>query len=370
MRVGFDITQAVKRGRRGIGHYIVSLLRACETTDCGVQPVLFIRDQRWRARRLVEDLVPDAPRRWLLGPFGDPSREIEVFHGMGTRLPWRASVPRTFTCHDLRILDPADDYQPDRPATAGRRMHTTIRRADGILCPTEYGRRRLMHHAPDFDPVRIAVVPHGVDHERFRPRDAHETAAAARRYGLDGEYVVQVGRLLPHKNAECSLRAYAGSRAASEGVDLAFLGGRPEPPYRAHLRTFAAELGIGERVHWVEEIEDDDLPLLYGGARLLLQPSFYEGFGLPVLEAMASGLPGIVADNTCLPEVTGGAWPTVSPREPEQLRLEMDRLLFNTDAHRVAVEAGLGRASEFTWTRTARKTAGFLMEMRDWGRDM
>lgn len=358
MRVGLDITQAVKLRGRGIARYIREVTPRLGDPALGLQPTCCIRGHRWWRRGLVAEMAPAAPRSWLPLPFWMTTGNLDLFHSFGNHLPARCGVPRTFTVHDFRSLDRG-------PAHGARRsrLRRNIERADGILCLTEHGRERLLHHYPDFDPRRLAVVPHGVDRDRFCPQDPERARAAAARQGLDRPFLIQLGSWFPHKNLELSIRGYARSRARAEGYLLAFVGGGASPAYAASLAELAAGEGVGDSLRWIENVSGDELPLLLSAAAALLQPSRYEGFALPLLEAMAVGVPGVVSDSSCLPEVSGGIWPVAGQDDPAAFAAGMDHMALDPAARAAAVQAGLERAARFTWDETARRTAEFFRQV-------
>lgn len=358
MRVGLDITQAVKVMGRGIARYIREVTPRLADPACGLEATCCIRGHRWWRRGLVADMAPGAPRSWLPLPFWMTTGNLDLFHSFGNHLPAWCGVPRTFTVHDFRSLDRG----PERGARRSR-LRRNIERADGILCLTEHGRARLLHHYPDFDPRRLAVVPHGVDRDRFFPRDPGQARAVAARLGLDRPYFIQLGSWFPHKNLELSIRAFARSRARDEGYLLAFVGGGASAAYAASLAALAEGEGVSGSLRWIGNVSGDELPLLLSAAAALLQPSRYEGFALPLLEAMAAGVPGVVSDSSCLPEVSGGIWPIAGQDDPEAFAAGMDRMALDPVARAAAVQAGLERSSRFTWDETARRTAEFFRQV-------
>ncbi|MGK2926558.1 MAG: glycosyltransferase [Lysobacterales bacterium] len=357
MRVGLDITQAVKRRGRGIAHYIRELLPRLAEPELGLEPTCCIRGDRWWRRALVADLAPGLPRAWIPVSAWMSVGGLRLFHSFGNHLPARSRVPLSFTVHDFRALDraPGDG--------GGDRLRRNIERAGGVLCLTEHGRARLLHHYPNFDPARLAVVPHGVDGQRFRPQDPGLVRDTTRRLGLERPYFVQLGSWFPHKNLELSIRAFARSRARAEGFLLAFVGGGAGAEYRASLARLAQETGVADALRWIEDVSGDDLPRLLAGAAALLQPSRYEGFALPLLEAMAVGLPGVVSDSSCLPEVSGGIWPIAGQDDAEAFAAGMDAMALDGPARAAASAAGLRRAADFSWERTARLTADFFRQV-------
>ena len=120
---------------------------------------------------------------------------------------------------------------------------------------------------------------------------------------------------------------------------------------------------MSESLRWIENVSGNDLPPLLSASAALLQPSRYEGFALPLLEAMAVGVPGVVSDSSCLPEVSGGIWPIAGQDDPGAFASGMDRMVLDSESRTAAIEAGLLRAAEFTWEETARRTAAFFRKV-------
>lgn len=358
MRVGLDITQAVKRKGRGIARYIREILPRLADPELGLQPSYCIRSDRWWRRSLVAGLQPETPRAWLPFPAWMSVGGLELFHSFGNHLPSRSRVPLTFTIHDFRALD-----RPRERGIGGDRLRRNIERSSGVVCLTEHGRNRLLSHYPDYEPSRLAVVPHGVDRQRFRPRDPQQASAVALRLGMDRPFFIQIGSWFPHKNLDLSIRAFARSKARSEGFMLAFVGGGATSSYASELDELARSEGVAGQIRWIEDAAGDDLPLLLSASKALLQPSRYEGFALPLLEAMAAGVPGVVSDSSCLPEVSGGIWPIAGQDDPDGFAAGMDAMALDENIRSNAIRAGLDRAAGFTWERTARRTVEFFRQV-------
>ena len=358
MKVGFDVTQAAKKQGRGIARYIRALLPELVGAMPELEPVLHLRDQRWWRQSLVDDLLPDAERRPLLGPLASPRRDLDHFHSLGNHLPWLCPSPRSFTLHDLRSLD-----MPSRRPFSTSRVRRNVRRAHAVVVLTEHGKSRLLHHFPSLSEHQVSVIPQGVDLERFAPRDPEVSAAFAASLGIKQPFLLQLGSWFPHKNLELSIRAFACSEVRGQGCQLVFVGGGASKDYGASLRQLAEKEGVGDSVRWVENVAGGQLPDLFSSASVLLQPSFYEGFGLPVLEAMASGTPGVVADASCLPEVAGDAWPSAPSDNPEAFASAIDSVALDAVARERSIALGLKRAQEFSWHRTGAATAAFLRKV-------
>ncbi|HEX9792926.1 MAG TPA: glycosyltransferase, partial [Planctomycetota bacterium] len=221
------------------------------------------------------------------------------------------------------------------------------------------GRQRLLHHFPDFPAERVRAVHLGVDHTHFRVPAPERVAATKARLGLKRPFLLQVGLLDRHKNPETSLAAFADSCARAEGWELVFAGGEAGDQRRI-LEERARALGVADSVRLLGGVSGAELPQLYAAAGLLLFPSWYEGFGLPVLEAMACGTAGVASSACGIPEIAAAAWPLADPAAPEAFAAAVDRLLQSPDRIDAARRSGLGHAARFTWERCVKETIGFL----------
>jgi glycosyltransferase involved in cell wall biosynthesis len=225
------------------------------------------------------------------------------------------------------------------------------RRARRVITPSEFSRQELAEGL-DLDPERVSVVPNGV-HERFSP--SADPEPVRRSFGLRDPYVLVVGTRIARKNF-VSLRA-ARRRLDELGVNLVAAGSG-----RAYMRS-----GESPPMRPLGYVPEDDLPGLYAGALALAMPSLYEGFGLPVLEAMASGVPVVAADRSALPENCGGAALLVDPNDADALADALVIAATDEKVRRYLIEHGLARAAGFSWNRSAELTdavIGDLLEAR------
>jgi glycosyltransferase involved in cell wall biosynthesis len=209
------------------------------------------------------------------------------------------------------------------------------------------------------DPARISVTHLGVD-ARFRPPDPEERAAFLQRQQLVRPYILAVGTLEPRKNLPGLLRAYA--RLAPEVPhDLVLVGA--EGWLTGEIHATLEKLRLGGRVRMTGFVADDDLPHWYGGADLFAFASLYEGFGLPVVEAMACGVPVVTSNVSSLPEVAGDAAVLVDPADVDAIADGLRRVLTDTDLARRLRHSGLKRAARFTWEQTAARTVAVYREV-------
>jgi glycosyltransferase involved in cell wall biosynthesis len=183
------------------------------------------------------------------------------------------------------------------------------------------------------------------------------------RFGLPESYVVCLGAVQPRKNLARLLEAWATVQARGEGGDAVLaIAGRPKQEAGAYA-ALADRLGIADTVRWLGYVADDDLPVLLAGARCLVFPSLYEGFGLPVVEAMAVGCPVITSDTTSLPETAAGAALLVDPLSPTAIASAIARLLSDEPERARLREIGLARAAKLSWTRSAEVLAGVYTDV-------
>jgi glycosyltransferase involved in cell wall biosynthesis len=269
--------------------------------------------------------------------------------------PRRAVV----TIHDLGYL-----YYPEAHPGARRlylRLSTlwNARRATRIIAISESTKRDIVQHCR-LPASKIEVVPHGVD-ARFRPvSDAEQLGRVRERYGTGPSYVLCVGTVQPRKNLLRLIEAWAEyvkhARAPAPTLVLAGKQGwLAEAIYRR-----PQELGIADRVRFTGYVAGDDLPALIGGALAYVMPSLYEGFGMPILEAQACGMPVLASPISSLAEAAGDAALFVDPLDVRSIAEGIARIVEDAELRARLRERGLRRVTTWTWERTARETLRVL----------
>jgi glycosyltransferase involved in cell wall biosynthesis len=183
----------------------------------------------------------------------------------------------------------------------------------------------------------------------MRPMSAEDRADARARLKLPERFILFVGTVEPRKNLETLLDAWAMMRDRPDLVVVGSWGWLYEPVKEKMAR-------LGPRLHHLDSVDPDELPAIYNLARILAHPAWYEGFGLPPLEAMACGTPVVVSDRSSLPEVVDGAALVVPADQPDAWRKELERVLSDTDLAADLRHRGILRAAEFSWSRSARMT--------------
>lgn len=240
--------------------------------------------------------------------------------------------PIVFTIHDLIHLDVADESSRFKILYYDRVVRPAVHRARRVLTVSEYSRHRLLEWS-GVSPEQVVVVGNGVD-PAFSPH------GPVHRPGFP--YVLYMRNTKPHKNVPKLLEAFAQLQYPELRL---MLSGKPDDDTR-HL---ALRLGILDRVVFAGRIPEEELPAYYRGATVVTMPSLYEGFGLPALEGMASGIPVVVSETTSLPEVVGEAGVLVDPTSAESIAAGLDQVLGDSELRARLRTLGLERAKQFNW---------------------
>lgn len=301
---------------------------------------------QWRAGSAPADLYHIVEHGYgHLGFSLDPCRTVITFHD---------AMLLKFRAREL----PVDPY-PRLTILAHRAGLVAIKRAARIIAISESSRNDLIRFT-GVDPERVRIILQGVS-RRFAPAEVRpdEELATSDRTGLPR--ILHVGHCGSYKNIEGILRALPRAiRLFGEPIQFVKAGG----PFTAAQRSLISELGIEDHVVHLGPVPDERLPHIYREADLLVMPSLYEGFGLPVLEAMASGTPVLAANRGSLPEVVGNAGLLVDdPTDPDALAGAIVQGLGDTRLRRDLRARGLVRAATFTWERTARETLEVYREV-------
>jgi glycosyltransferase involved in cell wall biosynthesis len=283
---------------------------------------------------------------------------LDLFHGTMNVLPRRLPCPGIVTIHDLAFLRWPEQVPARRHRYLSAGVRDAARRAARIVAVSESTRADVVE-LMGVDPDRVAVTHLGVD-PRFRPPGDGERAAFRERKRIVRPYVLAVGNLEPRKNLPALLRAFA-LLAPDVPHDLVLVGA--EGWLTGEIHATLAALRLGDRVRMTGFVGDDELIAWYGAADLFVYPSLYEGFGLPVVEAMACGVPVVTSNVSSLPEVAGDAAVTVGPRDDDAIADGMRRVLTDAALANDLRRRGWRRAAEFTWGRTAAQTVAVYREV-------
>lgn len=365
VRIGIDANPVVG-DRGGVGWHVYHLLRALLDLKEEVEFVGYVKPgsllngqlEGWEGQaRLSWVEAGRWARRWR----GKLDR-LDLYHGTNFKLQTSGCFGAVVTVHDLWL----DRYPRYSQKLFGQRasFHRTKRtawRARKVITVSEYSARDIesLYGLPR---DRVVIIPNGVS-ENFRPTvDEQGMAGLRQRFGLSTErFILFVGGADPRKNHQTLLRAFARRLDRLKEYSLVLVGDIHHR-FGDMLQT-AKTLGLERQVVCTGRLPITDIRLLYSHTDLFVFPSIYEGFGMPVLEAMACGAPVITSNRTALPEVAGDAALLVNPEDGEELGEAIVRVLEDRALRVMLKEKGLERARQFTWEKAARRTLALYREL-------
>jgi len=271
--------------------------------------------------------------------------------------PWGARN-MVVTLHDIGMIDLASFWTKARPGLAGMLFRAAARKASALITVSSFAAERIADHFA-VSPDRLHVVYNGVDHACFRRPNAAESGKLSgdvlQRYGLCPDFILYPAHTHHHKNHRTLFRAL---RVLAEEHGLRprlVLTGAPGHAHNAVMESIAAQR-LTDQVLWLGRVPREDLVVLYQSAAAMVFPSLYEGFGLPLVEAMACGCPVACSTTTATVEIAGDAAVTFDPNSPEAIAQAIFSVLTNSALRGELVASGLCRARQFSWDNTARRT--------------
>ena len=361
-RIGID---ARKLTDFGIGSYIRNLLEAIARSPESL-PYRF----RVYAHSRDRDAVPAMPAHFEIVTEDSPGYSVaeltrfawrlmrdrlDLFHATHYVIPPLARARAVVTIHDIiHVLYP--EYLPNRAALLYARVMIgrALRRADRIITVSYNSKRDLVDYF-GIAPARIDVVYNGVARRFHANVSRAERERVATKYGLPRPYLLFLGGEKPHKNVRNVLRGFAEARRERALPHALVLAG-PMPKNRSRVEALIAALDLSSRVFRPGIVPEEDLPGLFAGADAVLYPTLYEGFGLPVVEAMACGVPVLTSSTSALQEIAGGYAALVDPMDVDAIARGISDLATNPTRRAELIELGKRRAADFSWDRAAQQT--------------
>lgn len=372
-RIGID---ARKVRDFGIGVYVANLVRGLagiETAgdaDGGNEYVLFVRPED---RDFAADLPPnfrcvvERSPVYSLREIGTMTWRIwrsrlDLYHATHYVLPAVVPCPTVVTIHDIiHLLYPG--FLPNRAASlyAQGMFRHSVGRADRIVAVSNNTRDDVLGYFR-VDREKVRVVYNGVEDRFRRPLAEDELRAALDAAGVERPYLLFVGNPKPHKNLDRVIKAYARARSrAGFEAPLVCVGARPGSDFKLERR--ARQLGVGDRLRLLGHVDGEVLPALYQGASLFLYPTLYEGFGLPVAEAMASGVAVVTSNTSSLEEIARGCAELVNPLDVREIATAIERCMTDRDHARALADRAAERSSRFRWDKAAGNTLDIYREV-------
>lgn len=358
MRFAID-AHAIGRRLTGNEVYIRNLLTTFDKLDQESDFLAFISapeaeqqiPERFQVQRVSQNpflrLGWDMPR--LL------RRELPDLLHVQYTAPLRCPVPTVVSVHDVSFLDHPEFFHSFRALQLRWTVSRSVARADRILCPSQFSREAVIQ-AYELEEHRVVVAPNAVS-PCFRPT-VREVAQGyvRRRFKINASFVLTVGDLQPRKNHLGLLRAFEDLVLSMPALTqhLVFVG--KDSSFSSEIRRAVSRSDIRDRVHFTGFVTDEDLVQLYNASDIFVFPSFYEGFGLPILEAMACGRAVACSNTSAMPEVANAAALQFNPQSPLEMTIAMRDLLLNRELRMRMERLGLQRATYFSWEKSAEKT--------------
>ncbi|MBI5300776.1 MAG: glycosyltransferase family 4 protein [Chloroflexi bacterium] len=361
MRIGIDVT-ALPTQLFGAGNYIVNLTQTLIRMDPANDYLIFSKPRQielFAGRGHAQVVRVNLPTRYhriaweqTFFPLLIRRYRLDVVHSPHYTMPVVAPCAKVVTFHDMTFFLHPEAHLFYKLIFFRGMIPVSSRYADALIAISQNTRADMLRLLP-VNPTKLFTIPYGIA-PIFRPMPKADQEAALRKYDLPVQFILYVGNLEPRKNLPMLLRAFAAlvRRGLPHSLVLAGSRGWMDEEVFATLR----ELNLGHRVFLPGYIPQAELPALYSAASLFVYASRYEGFGLPVLEAMACGAPVITSNVASMPEIAGDAGVLVQPDDQAGLTDAMARVLSDQELRARLAREGLARSKIFSWERAAEET--------------
>jgi glycosyltransferase involved in cell wall biosynthesis len=364
LHIGIDASRMAIHERTGTERYSYELIAALAQINRRDTITLYTNGLPSHLPRVGPNVrlrsIP-LPRLWTHARLGPAARQdrVDLLFVPAHVVPAFHPPACVVTLHDLGYLHFPEAHTRRRRLELDFTTRWSLRAARQIIAISHATRADLIRHY-QADPTRISVVHHGVQ-PSFRPATPTTIATLRQQYALPHPYLLYVGTIQPRKNLARLISAFAQLCANADlPAELQLvLAGKPGWLTES-ITTQAAQLGIAQRVRFLGYVPEPDLPALLSGALAFCFPSLYEGFGMPVLEAMACGTPVLCANTAALPEVAGDAALCVDPLDTAAISAGLRQLVDDATLRERLRQAGIAHAAQFTWERCARETLAVL----------
>jgi glycosyltransferase involved in cell wall biosynthesis len=363
----FVEAHTILKNRSGVGWFTHGLVRGLQARlkpEDSLNLLTHPREPMDVADLLEHPQTFEKPIDWLPGrayhalKYRNLMPPVDLVYGKGLYIfpnfiRWPlAKSPSAIVVHDLSMFDCPEYSSPENLAFMTRHLKTSVEKADLVVAVSQFSKETLCRNFGT-NPDKVIVTHLAADAALYYPRDEDEVARIKGKYGIFGKYMMFLSTLEPRKNVEGIIAAYRMlPKKVRDEVSLVLVGGRG---WRDEdIRNAITEARIsGDKVILPGYIDTEDKPALYSGAETFLFPSHYEGFGLPILEAMQCGTPVITADNSSMPEAGGKAALYVNSQNHEQLSEMMKKLLSDPALRKKHIELGIKQGRKFSWEKSA-----------------
>lgn len=373
MKIGIDIRYlSIFTNKAGIYQYVYNLVSNLPLVDSHNEYTLLSTLRGFRGdRKIASQFLRRFPGRvsdLLLERLSIPIEffmgMMDVFHGPCYFIPRCLRCKSIVTIHDIMTLRSPEFLKPETVNYYNKKIQASARRADAIIAVSNFTKEEIVDvlNIPD---ERVRVIYNGVSPVFHPVKERIKIEDVKAKYGIKGNYLLFVGNIEPKKNIVTLIHAcIALWNSTIYKYPLLIVGSKT-----CHLWHFEAVWKVVQQFHaekdiiFADVVTNEDLPLLYSGAELFIFPSLFEGFGIPVIEAMACGTPVVASNRTSIPEIAGGAALLVDPLNVNEITEAMHRVLSNSQLREHLVEKGLEWVKNFSWEQTARETLKLYQEV-------
>lgn len=377
MRVGIS-TFGGDGGKSGISQYIINILREMagirpprtdlEVLLCGSEKSVFLPEESPLVPRVFGESLrkPAWSVLWhqtaLPGWCRRNQYDVLFLPAGNRRLPFHAPCPTVGTVHDFSSIHVKGKYGPLRMFYITKVLPYLVRKLTRVITVSECSKRDIVEYA-GVPPEKVHVTPLAANTAVFHPREREECRNAIdAKYRIGGPYILYISRIEhPGKNHVQLIEAFNRLKARVDLPHKLVLAGS-DWDRAEEVHAYAAASPRAREIVFTGFVPSADLPLLLGACDAFVFPSLFEGFGLPVLEALASGIPTACSNVSSMPEVAGDAAVLFDPHDPDSIARSLERLLTEDTFRAEHVRRGLERSRQFTWTRTAQQTMEVLRE--------
>lgn len=366
INIGIDVSKATKGFKSGTEYYTIEITKAILKQDNNEDEITLYTKKPLLSvlgvlpHNITEKVMSFPPRLWtqIRLSYETSVRPPSVLFIPAHTLPRFSKSPIVTTIHDIGFKHYPQLYPRHELWYHNYSMNQAVRKAVHIIAISEATKKDILKYYPDTRESKITVIHHGFNRERYRPLRSTDKEIYRKKYG---KYILFIGRLEEKKNVVGMVKAYALLRKERKITHKLVLAGRPRYGF-TKVEEEIAKLpdDIKKDIIMPGYISDERLPVIMREADIFLFTTFFEGFGMPILEAFASGVPVVASNTTSIPEVAGNAAILVNPYKPLEIASGCSRLINKPDLRRRQISLGIQRSRQFTWEKSADMTLEVL----------
>lgn len=354
-------------GRSGIGRYIDGLYKGILDNEPDIKIIAAgntcrLNESVFKAQKIIPYTSPiyslneQVKGNLLVKRF---KRDVDIIHIPNYNVPWFLPENSVVTVHDLTQFLFPEIFNRFKRLAAGVVLRNALNKAGRIVVVSESTKKDILKHYPEFE-GKVKVVYNGIS-AYFKPLPEDEVSAFKKSKGI-ADYILYVGNRKPHKNIKRLLEAFSIIRNEHCALQIIIIGDKFSDVDEVDM--WIKDMGLkGDAIKEVTKVSDEELHKYYCGAKMLVHPSLYEGFGFTPLEAMACGTPAVVSNTSSLPDICGNAAIYFDPYNVSDMVEKINFVLENVETRGSLIEKGLNRSCLFTWDRCAENTLKVFEEV-------